>query len=680
MEPKEEQFKQDETTAFPFEERVKQEAINDEKEGKIYLDSYHKWCLEINQFYHNAQNFKSLKESNKFPSTAIQEDVDQFVADARDKLFYADRPCTIFGREDSDKEDAEAKQEMMDYQDDMISIFNVVGQALKDAALYRICASKVEYGEEVTTEWEYYDEVVPADDGMGNPILDQMGRQLPAIDPATGEIMKKTGWRLVEVPAYKGAKVTRIDPMNLLWTQDKKDIGDWSPIMIRGNVSKDELKDGIFIRERVEALTESGEEAQFEDPTWEKKANAGETASATGSKKRMKYLEWYGRVDKKELYEFMVDTNQVPEEQMAKFILDYNTIREGDKCWAICGIVNGDTVVQLRKLPFNKLNRPNLVIGFMAPGEDSILGESLSKKTEAVQKAEEEAYGYLLENLKQAVNAFWIVNTAAITNSTGQPKVNKAGGVLETNTDVNNVAKRVDQPRIAPDIFDLLALFKQIRQDQGGLQDAVTGKGDPNAETLGEARQTLSYASLRMRDYLKTFEDSYIRPLYEMRNDINTEFLTEDYVYRVIGEKGRAWKKITAEAIRTPVDFICESASRETNRSIIIQQMLQAIQIAPLAVNMGQPVRLDLMMADLFETGFAMSRDKIKRYFPLIALEMQGVDVNGQLMQSAMLAQQTGAMPMPGQPQPTSPTQNIPNPRTEEESIVSNEMRNNFNA
>ena len=41
-------------------------------------------------------------------------------------------------------------------------------------------------------------------------------------------------------------------------------------------------------------------------------------------------------------------------------------------------------------------------------------------------------------------------------------------------------------PPVARDIYIQLDRFRRIRQNQGGLHDILTGKGDANAETLGE--------------------------------------------------------------------------------------------------------------------------------------------------------------------------------------------------
>ncbi|MCK5018534.1 MAG: hypothetical protein KAS32_15850, partial [Candidatus Peribacteraceae bacterium] len=345
---------------IPFEERMLRRVMDDEKDGEHYLARYHEWCKQMYYFYFNAQNYDELKKKNLFPSTAIQEDVDQFVADARDKLFYANRPCTIYGREEADKADAEAKQDMMNYQDDEIGVFDIMGEALKDVALYRLCATQLEYHEDVSLEWEAYEDIVPTTNPDGSIAVDQLGRQIPSIDPVTNEPVIDSGWRIIEVPDYKGAVAHRIDPLNLLWGQDKKNIGDEHPIMVRGNLSKKDMKKRYFIPQNVAKLLETGEEAQFEDPTWEKKNITGENASLVASKKGSKYVEWQGYANKLEVYQYMLKTNQVLEEDLEEFMLNLSTTEPDDECWTFCGVANNATVIQLREKPFKKIKRANI--------------------------------------------------------------------------------------------------------------------------------------------------------------------------------------------------------------------------------------------------------------------------------------------------------------------------------
>jgi hypothetical protein len=230
---------------------------------------------------------------------------------------------------------------------------------------------------------------------------------------------------------------------------------------------------------------------------------------------------------------------------------------------------------------------------------------------------------------------------------------------------------------VAADIYELLGIFRTMAKDAYGLQEITMGKGDPKTETLGESTMVEAYSSLRMRNYLKTFEDSFIIPLYQMRNQINMNFLDQNYVYGIIGEGAIEWRTIDPARIRASVDFICESSTREANRAVMVEQLLRLIQLAPAAIQNGQPVRIDKMMKELCEIGFTMKKEKINDFYPMLRLEEQGaIDVDRIMVEVALfnLGVQAGNVPpgtpAPGQGAPT-PGQNMPRPTTESEAVQS---------
>ena len=664
------------TTERSFLERVKQRMIDDRAHSKTFLTGYHEWCIRMYEYYHNSENYVNLRKKNRFPSTAIQKDIDVFVSDTRDKLFYANRPCTIIGREDDDKEDGEVKQEFMDYQDAEDYIFSKTGLFLRDVALYRMCVAQVDYLEKKRREWVLVDIPAVFRDDDGQPIVDETGEMEIIIDPETGVPIPsgEKEWSLEDVPDYMGSTVKRIDPMNLFFTQDKGDVEDEFSLMVRSQQNKRFFTSKPYFFNQHELKQQergqTGGDITLNDVA-RKRQTTNPPLTNTVADLPFDYQEWYGMVDKRELYEFEQQRIPIPDQQ---FQMKMATVKPNERVWAIGGLVDGEIVVQLREEPF-KLGRPNIVVGYMASDEEGLIGLSLSQKIEHVQRAEEDTFGMLMANLKQSINAMWIINENALVDE--EPLVNKAGLVLKTNVDPSKVALRVEQPQVASDLYTVLGIWNVERQGAGGIQPNIEGKGDPNAETLGEATQALAQATLRLRDYLKTFEDSFIRPLYRMRNHINATFIDEDYVYRLLGERGALWRKITPGQIRVSVDFICESASRETNRAILIQQMLQLGQIAPLALQAGQPVRFDKLLAELAKVGFNWHEDKIKEIFPLLKLEEQqeegGFDIDMMLAQGAMAQMGIAATAPSGA---TSPGQQLPQPRSESGAVEANQQRN----
>jgi hypothetical protein len=644
-----------------FEELLLRRMTSDWNNAKQYMRPFHVWCTEMHGFYYNAQNYASLKKVNKFPSTAIQEDVDVFVADVRDKLFYAGRPATLTGREDNDRADAEAKQAMLDYQDTEDSMFSKMGSAIRDAALYRIAVVQVDYDEKKKRRWVQKD--IPAtgidESGAMIPITDEQGNPVPS-----GE----KEWQLVDIVDYKGATVKRLDPVNVFWTSDKEKVDDEYPIMVRS------FQDAAFFKSRTwffnadKVAEMPSNQSESNSDMMVKRTHTGESANYADVKKGYEYVEWYGKVDRLELYKyFLSNRDKHPTFDIAKI----QEVLPNEKVWVIAGFVGDKTLVQLREEPFD-LGRPNIVIGSVCEGEDSLLGVSLSQKIEAVQRAEEDVNGMLIENFRQAINPQWIIDVTKLIDK--KPIINQSGGVIQSNDSPDRVASIIQKPQVAQDIYILLERFKQTRQNQGGMQDILTGQGDAGTQTLGESNLVMGSASLRMRDYLKSFEDSFVRPLYEMRNHINATFIDEEYAYRVLGSSGDyEWRSLDPETIRLSVDFICESSVRETSRAVIVQQMLQFIQIAPLAQQAGQVVRFDKMMAELGRSGFNLSEEKILEFFPFLRLEKEtGMDIDQLLLQRQLMMLGVGG-PLP---QEQGAGGNLPQPRSENEAVVSAQARN----
>ena len=251
--------------------------------------------------------------------------------------------------------------------------------------------------------------------------------------------------------------------------------------------------------------------------------------------------------------------------------------------------------------------------------DDEVIGTSIADKIIAVVKGKNTVNGMRVANFLQTVNALWVINTSMVA-SEGDVIVNKPGGVIETQDDVNKVARRVEQQRVHPDLDLFDERLSQEGQTASGLEDIISGHGEPGTETLGESEMVAGQAAIRMAEYLKTFEETFIQPLYELRNQINMQFLDTEYVYGIVGQGAIEWRQISPGQIRANVDFICESSARETNRLVITQQIIQLAKVIPLLTQQRIPVRTDKLLGRLCEQGFSWTKDQIKEVFPSLNL------------------------------------------------------------
>lgn len=611
----------EERSTFPlFEQEMLDRVKRDLIRAEDHMEPYHTRWKEQAALYFNANQYDTLRKMNLFPMPMTQELTDQLVAQLRDKLFYANRPCTVVGVEETDKADADAKQEMIDWQDFKLDVPTAIGQFIRDAAIMDICVAKVDYEERRKKVWQDVQEEVDA------PELQTGVHRMIGYMPKKQIMVKKK----IEVEAYKGAVYTRVDPMDIYWGPDKERIDDEFPIMMKTAVTKDFYESQPYFFNIDQIDTESGMGAN-DLSSKERMEMTGQKSADNYTEKEHVYVEWQGQVNKVKLLAWRQEAGRLDEEGE-----DFESLDPNEKVWCIVGVDNGRVVVRLEEQAHD-IGRPNYIIGTLQKQENSLIGIGPVQKSMPSHKATEILMGMFIANLKQSVDRKWIINPSSITNISGP--INKPGQIIEVNGNVRDTAMVIDQPALSQDLYQGLAMLRKWMLDAFGLQDITTGQGDPEAETLGEATMTEAYSSLRLRDYLKTFEDTFIQPFYEMRNQINEEMLDAEYIYAIIGDGVMDWRAIQPEQIKANTDFICESSSRESNKAVYVNQMLKMIELSMGVMKAGTPVRLDKMLQSIGETGFTLKRDQMLEWFPAMKLEEAGMLDMDQLIVQASLSQ-----------------------------------------
>lgn len=617
----------------PFEETLLQKIKEDYANAKQFLGEFHRWCLQMSGVYHNAKDFDRLQTEFKFPMPLTQKIIDQCVADMLDKLFYSGRPASAVPKDGTAPDDVDAKQAMLDYQDKEDKIYTKAGQWLRSVGLTGICMAQVDYVEKMRREWvqaPVYRADLGVDSATGQPVQD--------VDPVTGQ--PKTQWEIADIPAYRGALTKRLNVEDVFFTSDKTEIGDGFPIMVRSIVDDRFFKSEPFyfntdqIITREKSPTTPGSDGVTRD---EKLAMQGFQSGSSIGKRTHEYVEWQGFVNKLEVYQYLISRGLYETTDLAML----SQIDPNEDVWVIAGMTDGQTLNRCDPDPL-RLGRENIVVGTICAEDEGMIGIGLARLVQAIQRGSDGLTGYLVENFKQIVNAGWVINKNSIVAEKGaEPKVNKAGFILWTNGDVDKAARRVEMANVAPDIWEFLQFLDILAQDASGLNDPLQGKTDTRSNTLGQTQLAIGIGSLRLRNYLKTFEDTFIRPLYELRDWVNSTFIDGDYAYYVLGEAGLTWQQIQPGQIKAGIDFICESSTRETNKAVQVQQLIQFTELAPLAQAAGIPVRIDKLMESLAKDGFGWSDERIREVLPTIAMEEQGMDVNGPLVmatQAAMIA------------------------------------------
>lgn len=624
--------------------------------ARAFMKDFHRTCLERYEMYHASGRWESLREKNLLPDSFYQEQIDVLTADMCDKLFYADRPCQMSPMDENYKADADAKQQLMDWQDYEDKIYQKVRGGVKDAANYGIGVGQIDYCEKKRKR------LVPVKEPI--TVMDSItGLEQGMVGP-DGQPLTRTTWQMKEEFVFRGPRVKRVDPMNFFVTGEKSEVDDEFPIMVRSEQPKSFFT-GKSYWINVDAITDMTGKSD-DGLTEQKRAMIGlDPRTQPGSNSKLiEYVEWQGKVNQVELYTF----EGKPTEE----------VDPTAQVWCIAGMANRGTLVRLQESPFD-FEGPNVVVGTLEKEEGELLSLGIGHKIAAITKSMQVLNGIWMENMKQSVNPPTILNTTSLVKNT-EIKVNKAGAVIQTNGDPSKVAMRLEQPQIGKDLYAGMDMLRQRGQNASAVQDLISGRGDQAVGTATESNAVAMQASLRIRDYIRTFEETFIQPLYDKRNAINVQYLDAEYVYGIIGDAAIEWHTITPDQVKVPVEFLCLASSRETQRAVLTQQLIQVKDVAGMCEQAGFPLRWDLYMQKLLEGGLTWQREETEKFVPTIKAETDmNIPIGDMMIQKFLVMQGAAQMTaMGGAQQAMTPEQGgePPQPGSETEAVDSATQRN----
>lgn len=607
---------EDEPTA---DDKLAQRVSKDFERAKSYLKGFHADCIDRHQHYVAPGLQTNLDADKTFPNPFITEQVDTLVSNMMEKLTYKDEPCSIIGHNDTDKEDADVKRQFMKYKDDVDGVQEKLRQAIKNCCIAKMAPAVVNYKEEF--DMVPGTEEVQAEDEFGRPIME--------MDGITPYMIEQPA--MVKEYTFQGDTTELVDPIDFFWVPEKRFIYDEHPMMIRSRQTFDWFKKQPWILKagltKLKTETEPGGTDEVDDLLDERRDMQGFSTENRGGKEYV-YVEWHGYI-KGELY--------------------------------IIGVANSKVLMrkQEAKKIFN-IGHPNIVIGNIGAEQGEIYGLSLIDKCHSVHHAIDTLLGMLLKSLRQTVNPMYKGDSTRLRNKNLE---NEAGKFWDCKGNPDEAIQRMEQEQISKDVYTLIGMFREMGQNATGISEGRLGNPDPGVDTLGEANIVEGNSAMREKGgYLRSFETSFVQPLYKMRNQINMNHVTDiGYLYSILENGVMHWRQIKPSAVKAGVDFICEASNRENQRAVITQQILQALN---LNIKMGDilgPIPLLKLLEKLYEEGFGWKQETIKELLPMEDIAMQ--------MQTSMLQQQQQGMAGEN-------PQSMPQPKSEGQATANANQRN----
>jgi len=424
---------------------------------------------------------------------------------------------------------------------------------------------------------------------------------------------------------YQGATVQLVDPIDFFWTSDKRELYDEHPLMIRTMVSEHWLKQQPWLvagsLNKLKAFYSGQTNDLDEELLDERREYLGfNRGTDMNSNRKYEYVEWHGYCD----------------------------LNSDGKQLFILGVVDGRVLVRVQNAEETfGLGHPNIVVGRIGEETGEIYGPSLVDKIHSVQHGMDSLMGVWLKALRQTGNPMWVGDSDRMKSRT---IVNEAGVFIDVRSGergIDSAIKRVEPQQISQDVYDGLAMFRKMGQNASGISDIASGIVQQGVETLGEADILAGQSALRLKGgYLRCFEKSFIKPIWEMRNQVNMKYCTDPgYLYSILEDGIMYWRQATPEQIKAGVDFVCEASNRENQRNVVTQQILQAVNLTSAAIPVLGPLPFLKLLEKLYSDGFGWKQDTIRELLPLDIITNQMVA--SQAAQNQPPGGNPGNMPQP---------------------------------
>lgn len=607
-------IEEDVGTANTPEERAVAIVNCDYERSKKYLKTFHRQCVDRYHHYVAPGLETNINKDRSFPTPFATEQIDTLKADMMEKLWYKDRPCSIYGRNPADSKDSDAKRAFMAYQDDVDDAHSKVNQAILNCCICKIAPAVVNYKEEYKMVEEIQERPIP-NPVTGLPVLGDDG-MTPILFPDVVQVKKYS---------YQGATVELIDPIDFFFTKEKREVYDEHPMMIRQKVSVEWFKSKpYFIKGAVKKLGDiklkTSDPDDVNDLLDDRRSLLGFDKGEENQPGQYDYVEWHGYFDPN------------------------NT---GEKELYILGVVDGEVLMRMQtgEEVFD-LGHPNIVVGNIGQEYGEIIGLSLMDKIHSVVHAMDSMMGILFKNLRQTAHSMWAGDDTLLKDNR---IVVDAGSFIRTKGPPKDVIMRLDPVQISTDIYAGLEILRDMGQNASGINDISSGKVQEGVETLGEANILTQQTALRTKGgYLRSFEKSFIEPLYKMRNEVNIRYVTDEgYLYAVLEDDIMNWRKIEPDQVRSDVDFICEASVRENQRAVITQQILQAVNLNLKMIEILGPLPMIKLLEKLYEEGFGWRREDIEELLPVEAIAEQLIMRDKAQQQEQMQNENPQNMPQP---------------------------------
>ena len=225
----------------------------------------------------------------------------------------------------------------------------------------------------------------------------------------------------------------------------------------------------------------------------------------------------------------------------------------------------------------------NMIMGMIDWTPGSFWGTGLAEKLHPQQHEGNSIQDLILDNLPMLTNNMWITERGAVVNPAAF--ITRPNGIIEVtrSSRTGSLRDTVIQLETKPMPEHVFRFYDQIMNRSemvSGVTEITKGGGKQGVETATEARSQEGWSMNRIQLNHKMFEKTFVEPGHMYMALINQDLVSADFIGKIFPDKQELWSKMqNGLGVTAEPDFIALAGTRETDTSLLIQQVHQLLEI-----------------------------------------------------------------------------------------------------
>jgi hypothetical protein len=268
------------------------------------------------------------------------------------------------------------------------------------------------------------------------------------------------------------------------------------------------------------------------------------------------------------------------------------------------------------------------------PGQ--LYGVGLIQKSKPQVHVVDVTMNVALQNLGQTVNRPKVIKESNIESAMTYDEM--PGGIIRAkpNARIDDVIHPITQQSLGNDIWRMLEFAKERAQGVPGSSDLKAGRMASGDSTATEINTVFQQASQKFEYAMMWIDNSLILASAKKMYQLNQQFLDPEVVSRLLGATGQYFPKVTVRDLAMNPDFVAMASQKTASSNMMTANLSNGIRIisgvaAPWTIPVLKKLVLELFaewrLPDLEELAAMM--EQMEQEQPMVPEGAEGTEFSG---------------------------------------------------